>query len=163
MFSTLAQFLTTSFGASLASVGLSSFYLARLPGSLLAGYMISRWGQRRFLATVFALTGAALLAVSALSEEFALILAAILVLGFQQATVPVAAMALAGTQGLDGARRAGYGLLFAASELGVALSLAVAQATGTLLGNFSYVLLIFGALYVVGGLSTWRLTSTETR
>jgi predicted MFS family arabinose efflux permease len=161
MFSTLAQFLTRTFGPALFSVGLFSFYLARLPGSLVAGTLISRWGQRRFLAVIFGLSGVALLVVSAYSGVFAIVLAAIVVLGFQQATVPVAAMALAGSETRPGARKAGYGLLFAAAELGVAGSLVLAQAAGDLLGNVSHVFLVFAIAFVLGGLVAWRLGTEQ--
>jgi predicted MFS family arabinose efflux permease len=122
--------------------------------------MIKRWGERRLLAVAFGLAGLLLLAVTAASTSFVVVLAAIFVLGFQQATVPVAAMALVGSAATRGARQAGFGLLFAASEVGVAFALAISQAGRDLLDHGSVVYLLFGTLYVLGSLAAWRLRFT---
>jgi predicted MFS family arabinose efflux permease len=156
MFSSLTQFLTGQFGAGLTAIALSSFYLARLPGSLAAAYLIQRWGQRRLLAIVFGGAGLALLFAATSPDSFAVSLGAILILGFQQATVPVAAMALAGEQATQGTRSASYGLQFAAAELGVAFALVLAGLAEDVQGNFRGVFLIFGALYLLGSLAAAR-------
>jgi hypothetical protein len=101
-----------------------------------------------------------LLAVAAANTTFAVVLGAIVVLGFQQATVPVAAMTLVGSADTSGARQAGFGLLFASSEVGVAFALAVSQAARDLLDHGSSVYLLFGTLYVLGSVAAWRLRFT---
>ena len=157
MFGSLAQSITLTFGVDLTAIALSGFYLARLPGSLFAGWLVQRYGEHRLLAVTFGFAGLTLLAVSVNSQHFPLTLGAILALGFQQATVPVAAMALVGSAEVGNARQTGFGLLFAASELGVAFALTLGQVAGNWLGNAGAVCLVFGALYGLGSLAAWRL------
>jgi MFS family permease len=156
MFGAFGAYVSRQFGAAELSLLLSLFYFARLPGSVLSGALADRLGLIQLLAGIFALAGAGLLLAS-LAPSFLTLALAVLLLGFQQATAPVVAMALAGKLPLPGARHITYFPLFAAAELGVAVALTLTLLLQELFSNLAVVFFSFGVIYLVGALGAARL------
>lgn len=156
MFGSLAGFLAQTMPPSRVSLVIALFYLARLPGSLVAGAAADRFGLKPLLVTVFAFAAVSLSA-AAVSNRVAWLVWAIVMLGFQQAAVPVAAMTLAGKSTAIVARPLAYAWLFAGAELGVATALVLSLVTEELGTSFRGVLAVFAIIYLIAAIAMIRL------
>jgi predicted MFS family arabinose efflux permease len=156
MFGVLGQYVTHVYGAAQLSLLVGGFYLARLPGSLLAGALADRWGLKPVLVSVFLLTGMSLF-VASWNQALPVFMVMIVVLGFQQAAVPVVAMTLVGNTSHSASRHITFAPVFAASEVGVAVALVFSYLLQELVMELGGVLLAFGCLFVAGALAASRL------
>ena len=150
MFVTVTAIATARLGPGVATLVIALFYVARLPGSVLAGIVVDRVGPSRLLFGAFWAAAVTLVAVP-LTDGAPILMLAVIVLGLQQAAVPVAAMASAERWAPTGASHLTYTPFFAALELGVAVTVLTGQIVTTVAGNDGTVLVLFGIVYGLAG------------
>ena len=150
MFVTVAAIATERLGPQEAALLLSVFYVARLPGSVLAGFMVDRVGASRLLGAAFWAAAITLVTVP-LTDGAWILLLAVIVLGLQQAAVPVAAMASAERWTPVGATHLTYTPFFTALELGVAVTVLLGQIVTGFGADIGGVLALFGIVYALAG------------
>jgi predicted MFS family arabinose efflux permease len=159
MFGPFAQLIALQHGPALLSTLVLGFYLARLPGSLLAGLIVTHLGERRLLVFTFSAAALGLWLASWQKSIFA-IAAVMILLGFQQAATPVAATALVGSSDQRDHRHHAHGLAFSASNLGIAIALLLSSMVG-LAVDLGAVLAIFGVIFAAGALVAAGIKSSS--